>query len=250
MLEQAKYMAQSIKTINAYKHWARLCTRALFPKHVLVCGYGRLHAGGVSADYIVPVDFPVNHLQEICNPAGGLESTLLRRWLNTRDVVLFDPGVHVSWPEISRTWLERFLHNNLRNAVAHGLVDVHRHVGTYFSFHRLESLPTSADICKLKLLVPILHETLVSVIEHLEAQEKCSTLCWHLLTQRETEIASWIGCGGTNEDIAQKLRVSPSTIKHHTSSILKKLNLSNRVQLAIAMARHPPGMIARGTKVL
>jgi LuxR family maltose regulon positive regulatory protein len=56
------------------------------------------------------------------------------------------------------------------------------------------------------------------------------------LTPREMEILLWIARGSSNQEIANNLVLSIDTVKHHVSSILAKLNVSNRTQ-AVVRAR-------------
>ncbi|MBD2240655.1 response regulator transcription factor [Aulosira sp. FACHB-113] len=53
------------------------------------------------------------------------------------------------------------------------------------------------------------------------------------LTAREQEVLQLIGVGATNREIAQKLYITEGTVKTHVTSILNRLNLKNRSQLAI-----------------
>ena len=53
------------------------------------------------------------------------------------------------------------------------------------------------------------------------------------LTKRELEIARLVSTGMTNQQIADQLFLSEHTVKLHISNILRKLDLSNRTQLAI-----------------
>jgi len=57
-----------------------------------------------------------------------------------------------------------------------------------------------------------------------------------LLSQRELEVLHLIALGRTNQEIAQQLIVSPGTVKAHTSSIYRKLEVANRTE-AVAAAR-------------
>ena len=56
------------------------------------------------------------------------------------------------------------------------------------------------------------------------------------LTERELEIAELIADGATNPEIAHKLFLSRKTIERHVSSILTKLDVKNRAQLAAKIA--------------
>jgi DNA-binding NarL/FixJ family response regulator len=53
------------------------------------------------------------------------------------------------------------------------------------------------------------------------------------LTEREREVATQVGRGHSNADIAGRLYMSEATVKAHLSRILAKLNAANRVQVAI-----------------
>lgn len=56
------------------------------------------------------------------------------------------------------------------------------------------------------------------------------------LSQRELEVLHLIAMGGTNKEIARQLVVSPGTVKAHTASIYRKLDVANRTE-AVARAR-------------
>ena len=53
------------------------------------------------------------------------------------------------------------------------------------------------------------------------------------LTPREVQIAGMIADGHSNKTIASELGLAYSTVKNHVSSILDKLHLEGRTQLAI-----------------
>lgn len=59
-----------------------------------------------------------------------------------------------------------------------------------------------------------------------------------VLSVREKEIAEAISNGLNNKEIAEKLFVSEGTIKNHLTSILEKLELRDRTQLAIWVIKH------------
>ena len=56
------------------------------------------------------------------------------------------------------------------------------------------------------------------------------------LTPRELDVARLVAVGATNQEIAQRLFISESTVKTHINSIFNRLNLKNRAQLAIHAA--------------
>jgi two-component system nitrate/nitrite response regulator NarL len=58
------------------------------------------------------------------------------------------------------------------------------------------------------------------------------------LTPRERDIVRIVARGASNKDIARELDLAESTVKIHVRNVLRKLNLTSRVQIAIhALAR-------------
>jgi two-component system, NarL family, nitrate/nitrite response regulator NarL len=62
------------------------------------------------------------------------------------------------------------------------------------------------------------------------------------LTPREREIIVMLARGISNKEIARALDLAESTVKIHVQGILRKLNLSSRVQAAVYAVEH--GLIA------
>lgn len=59
------------------------------------------------------------------------------------------------------------------------------------------------------------------------------------LTKREQTILGYVAAGATNAEIADMLSRSQRTIEHHVSSILTKLNVSNRMEAMLRVQREP-----------
>jgi two-component system nitrate/nitrite response regulator NarL len=59
-----------------------------------------------------------------------------------------------------------------------------------------------------------------------------------LLTPRELETLVWLAKGVSNKHIARGMGVAESTIKVHVQNILRKLELSSRVQAAVYAVEH------------
>ena len=57
------------------------------------------------------------------------------------------------------------------------------------------------------------------------------------LTPREYEVATAVGQGLSNADIAGRLHMSTATVKAHVSRLLVKLDVHNRVQIALLVQR-------------
>ncbi len=58
------------------------------------------------------------------------------------------------------------------------------------------------------------------------------------LTDREREVILLIGRGMRNQQIADQLRISVITVRHHLTSIFSKLEVGDRFELAIYSFRH------------
>lgn len=59
------------------------------------------------------------------------------------------------------------------------------------------------------------------------------------LSARELEVALLVAAGASNREIARRLFITEGTAKNHISSILRKLDLRDRTQLALHVAAAP-----------
>jgi len=60
------------------------------------------------------------------------------------------------------------------------------------------------------------------------------------LTDREREVAVAVGQGKSNAEVAAQLYMSVATVKAHVSRLLMKLDVDNRVQIALLV--HDAGL--------
>lgn len=58
------------------------------------------------------------------------------------------------------------------------------------------------------------------------------------LSAREREILSALARGASNKELAREFELAESTVKIHVQNILRKLNLSSRVQAAVYAVEH------------
>jgi LuxR family transcriptional regulator of csgAB operon len=58
------------------------------------------------------------------------------------------------------------------------------------------------------------------------------------LTQRQIQILALVAVGTTNDEIADRLCISPHTVKTHLYRIFKKINVPNRVQASLWAAQN------------
>jgi DNA-binding NarL/FixJ family response regulator len=64
---------------------------------------------------------------------------------------------------------------------------------------------------------------------------------WAALTPTEVQVAALVAEGLTNPDIAARLFIARSTVKGHVSSVLSKLGMATRSELAAYVARRQTG---------
>ncbi len=73
----------------------------------------------------------------------------------------------------------------------------------------------------------------VNLLTHRAQPNKKSELEDFDLSQREEQILEKLAIGKSNKEIAEDIHLSEKTVKHYMTNILKKLQVSNRVQAAI-----------------
>ena len=59
-----------------------------------------------------------------------------------------------------------------------------------------------------------------------------------MLTEREREVIALVGEGLKNQQIAERLYISGTTVRHHLTSIFSKLGLSDRLELLLYAYHH------------
>jgi DNA-binding NarL/FixJ family response regulator len=74
--------------------------------------------------------------------------------------------------------------------------------------------------------------TRLVVTEHAESPPEPRIDGQCVLTRRETEVAALIAQGLSNQHIAARLVIEQGTVANHVAHILRKLDVSNRTQIA------------------
>lgn len=61
------------------------------------------------------------------------------------------------------------------------------------------------------------------------------------LSERESEVLKFLTQGLSNKEIAERLRLSPLTVKRHVENIFKKCQVKNRVEAALFAIKNAIG---------
>ncbi len=93
------------------------------------------------------------------------------------------------------------------------------------------------------MLSPSVTRTLIERIRDSSGDDRADGARVRLgaLTEREQEVALAVGRGLTNAEIARELHLSVPTVKAHVSRLFDKLQVTNRVQIAICV--HDAGLV-------
>ena len=87
------------------------------------------------------------------------------------------------------------------------------------------------------IISPSVTRTLLSHFGDGQASDRRRAAAQRLatLTEREHEVAAAIGSGASNAEVAASLFMSEATVKAHVSRLFTKLDVANRVQIAIVV---------------
>ena len=69
-------------------------------------------------------------------------------------------------------------------------------------------------------------------------EQKDEEDAFHDLSERELDVLNEVSLGKTNIEIAQSLNIGEKTARNYVSSILEKLQLTNRIELATYAIKH------------
>jgi len=91
-----------------------------------------------------------------------------------------------------------------------------------------------SNLVKAALGVTVLQDSLTEVLKKALIEPDTRTTASDVsLTERETEILDCLAEGMNNKNIARKLGISDTTVKVHIKNILRKLNLTSRLEAAV-----------------
>ena len=81
-------------------------------------------------------------------------------------------------------------------------------------------------------------EVMIKCILEGTDEHKASRRGNEILTSRQIEILAQVAVGASNDEIAERLCISPHTVKTHLYNIFKKTKVTNRLQAALWAAKH------------
>jgi DNA-binding NarL/FixJ family response regulator len=107
-------------------------------------------------------------------------------------------------------------------------------------FYRSDSLPHMVKGVQalLKGEIWVARDILVEVALKSQSRKIESTREKTALTRREIEILALVSIGARNEDIGERLFISPHTVKTHLYKIFQKIKVPNRFQAALWAAKN------------
>jgi DNA-binding NarL/FixJ family response regulator len=94
------------------------------------------------------------------------------------------------------------------------------------------------------LLSPSITRRLISVYAERLAAPPLDASPLDVLTDREREVLTLVGAGLTNDDIAERLYMSPATAKTHVGRTMTKLRVHDRAQLVVLA--YETGLVSPG----
>ncbi len=88
------------------------------------------------------------------------------------------------------------------------------------------------------VMSPQMATRLADAVRLPQKNPKAAVVETNKLSPREAEIIVMLAAGASNKEIARKLELAESTVKIHVQGILRKLNLTSRVQAAVFAVEH------------
>lgn len=208
--------------------------RTVLPYGAMLCGIGGISRQGNHIRKILSVDYPLEYFEPLQGADGRLDSPLMKRWRETLEPQLFQSGRddHL-YPE---DWVRLFNKYELRNTIAHGVLDLGGVLSSFFIFSRIPGEIGAHQAFLMKLLTPHLHFALARVLATVDDYHGALGKSKKALSERQRDILHWLQEGKTNWEIAKILDLSELNVKYHIDQIFLKLEVRSRAH-AVAKAR-------------
>lgn len=100
--------------------------------------------------------------------------------------------------------------------------------------NRVVTVVREGGLWVTRSLIPgLIEEIRTKHRDRVQAEPAKKTNGLHQLTPREQEVAALVGSGANNKQIARTLDISDRTVKAHLTTIFQKLNIADRLRLAL-----------------
>lgn len=229
ILEELERTAQSVRSARSFELWVREQLRTVFPHEIFVAALGRIYNVGSVPTHFLTVDFPLTYTENLKNSAGAIESPVMNRWLASGRPQVFELGA-TYWPEATAQWLDNFIQHDVRNVIAHGLVDRQSRRFAAFNFGRLPGAITEQHVLFVERINPILFEAAWRTVEA-RAKPRTTQMPPVILADAEAEIIGLVARGLSNKEIARMRGISESTVKTYLGRASAKLGARRRSEL-------------------
>ena len=206
-----------------------LCHRLpeLLNHEYAACGIG--HPGSGRINYYINQNYPREYEHAVIDQNNVIKSPVFLSWSRSQRPQFFDHR-HMSKASDS-SWADRFHQYDLRNIAAHGLADIGGNMTSYFTFSRIPRDVMMRSLVLMDILIPHMHIAFTRSVTNDKQRVQHKYGVRPGLSRREIEIVKWVYAGKSNQEIADKLKISFNTVKNHLHNIGIKLKARNRAHI-------------------
>ena len=207
--------------------WAQCELQYLIPHEILICGI----VSGPESEmrcyrFSSTRYFRPEHFNEVCDPINGLFTKLMYLTRKTDSPCVLGSCISIGGCE--EVWLPLLESCELKNVAAYGQSGTDGQIRCYFCFARLADELSPRLVYLLKVLAPILEATFSRVLTQQGIKKQPYFPNTLSLSRRENQVLYFLMEGKSNQDIAEKMSLSPLTVKNHVQNIMKKLQVNTR----------------------
>jgi transcriptional regulator EpsA len=203
------------------------------PHEIMVCGVGGVSREGNNIHKMLNFGYPLEYFEPMRESSGRLDSPLTKIWRETQQPVLFQSGRDDA--QYPQEWVKLFNQYDLRNTIAHGVLDLARTFSSYFIISRLPGELGQQHAFIMQILIPHLHLALARSLTTVD-EYKGNLTTRKRLSKRQKEVLYWMHEGKTNWEIAKILNLSELNVKYHVYQVFIKLEVRSRAH-AVSKAR-------------
>lgn len=204
--------------------------RAVLPHESMLCGIGGVSRQGSHIRKMLSTNYPLEYFEPLRDDDGRVDSPLMKRWRATLEPQLFQSGRDDD--QYPGEWVRLFNKYQLRNTIAHGVLDVGGVFSSFFIFSRMPGEVGTEQAFLMKLLTPHLHFALARVMSTVDDYQGTLGKNRKALSERQRQILHWLQEGKTNWEIARILDLSELNVKYHIDQIFQKLEVRSRAHAA------------------